>query len=84
MKEINHMVDKDGKLIISASWDGNSYGVVLIPRIVGGIPYIKSSCIDTFGLDDSKHKKEEIISAIQTKRGKYNEASVVVENDENK
>ena len=82
MKEIIHMIDKDGRLIINALWEGNSYGVVLIPRFVGGIPHIKSSRIDTFGLDDPKHKKEEIITAIQTKRGKYNEVPVVVEIDE--
>ena len=83
MTEITHMMDNDGRLIISASWEGNSYGVVLIPRFIGGIPHIKSSWIDTIGLDDPKDMKEEIITAIQTKRGKYNEAPVVVEIDEN-
>ena len=81
MTEITHMINRDGNVVIDASWDGNSYEVVLIPRFVGGIPHIQSSWIDTFGLDNPKDKKEEIITAIQTKRGKNKEASVVVEND---
>ena len=82
MNEISHMINKDGNVVIEAFWDGNSYGAVLIPsHIIGGFAYIKKSWIDTFGLDDSKVKKEEIIDAITTQRGKYNENPLIVEDD---
>lgn len=82
MKDIIHMIDKDGNVVIEAIWDGNSYCAVLIPsHVIGGISYIKRSCINTNGLDDSDIKKEEIILAITTQRGKHNEAPIVVEND---
>ena len=46
MMEISHYIDKDGNVVINASWDGNSFGAVLIPsRIIGGVSYIKRSCI---------------------------------------
>ena len=53
MKEITHTINKDGNVMIEVSWDGNSYGAVLIPsRIIEGVTYIKKSWIDTFGLDE--------------------------------
>ncbi len=82
MMEISHYIDKDGNIVINASWDGNSFGAVLIPsRIIGGVSYIKRSCINTIGLDNPKVKKEDVISAITSQRGKYNETPLVVEDD---
>ena len=76
------MIDKEGNVVIEALWEGNSYGAVLIPsRVIGGISYIKKSCINTYGLDDSESKKEDIILAITTQKGKYNEAPLVVEDE---
>lgn len=81
MNEITHMVDKDGNVVIEALWDVNSYCAVLIPRVIGGRPYIKKSWINTCGLDDSIVKKEEILDAITTQRGKYGENPLMVEDD---
>ena len=82
MNAINHMIDKDGNVVIDATWDNNTYGAVLNPRLIGGVPHIKSSSIITNGLDTPKELKEKIISVITTQRGKYNETPLVVENDE--
>lgn len=77
------MIDKDGNVVINVTWDNNTYGAVLKPRIIGGVPYIKSSSIITTGLDNPQEVKEKIISVISTQRGKYNETPLVVEDDEN-
>lgn len=82
MNEITHMIDKDGNVVINATWDNNTYGAVLLPRIKGEIPHIKKSSINTKGLDNPKEFKERIISDITTQKGKYNEMPLVVEDDE--
>lgn len=82
MNKITHMIDKEGNVVIEAMWDVNTYVAVLVPHIIGDKYHIKKSWIDTFGLDDSKGKKENIISAITTQKGKHNEAPLVVEEDE--
>lgn len=76
------MIDKDGNVVINVTWDNNTYGAVLKPRIIGGVAYIKSSSIDTNGLDAPKEFKDKIISVITTQKGKYNETPLVVEYDE--
>ena len=47
MNKITHMIDKDGYVVIEATWDNNTFGAVLMPKIKGGIPYIKKSSINT-------------------------------------
>ena len=76
------MIDKDGNVVINATLDNNTYGAVLRPRLIGGVPYIKSSSIITNGLDTPHDLKEKIISVITTQRGKYNEIPLIVEDDE--
>lgn len=82
MNEITHFIDKDGNVVINATWDSNTYGAVLMPRIKGGIPHIKKSSIITNGLDNYKEFKERVISSITTQKGKFNETPLVVEDDE--
>ncbi len=82
MNKITHMIDKDGYVVIEATWDNNTFGAVLMPKIKGGIPYIKKSSINTEGVDNPKEFKERIISAITTQWGKHGETPLVVEDDE--
>lgn len=82
MNKITHMVDKDGKVVIDATWDNNTFGAVLVPNVKGDIPHIKKSSINTKGVDNSKEFKERIISVITTQWGKNGETPLVVEDDE--
>ena len=80
MTKIEYMIDKSGNLVINASWDGNSYGAVVIPRcIVNGRVYLSDTSINTDGLDNPSEMKDEIINYITTHRGKYNEEPIIVE-----
>ena len=79
---ITHMIDKDGNVVIDATFGNNTFGAVLLPNVKGGIPHIKKSSINTEGVDNPKEFKERIISAITTQWGKYGEAPLVVEDDE--
>lgn len=83
MNKITHMIDKDGYVVIEATWDNNTFGAVLVPTVKGDIPHIKKSSINTKGVDKPKEFKERIISAITTQWGKHGEAPLVVEDDEN-
>ena len=82
MNKITHMIDKDGKVVIDARWDNNTFGAVLVPTVKGDIPHIKKSSINTERVDNSKEFKERIISTITTQWGKYGEAPLIVEDDE--
>lgn len=82
MNEITHMIDKDGNVVINATWDNKTFGAVLVPNVKGGIPHIKKSSINTWGFDNSKEFKERIISTITTQWGKYGESPLVVEDNE--
>lgn len=82
MNEITHMIDKDGNVVINATWDNNTFGAVLVPNVKGDLPHIKKSSINTWGIEKPKEFKERIISAITTQWGKHNEAPIVVEDDE--
>lgn len=82
MNVINHMIDKDGNVVINATWDNNTFGAVLVPNVKGDIPHIKKSSINTKGFDNPKEFKERIISAITTQWGKHGESPLVVEDDE--
>lgn len=82
MNETTHMIDKDGNVVINATWDNSTFGAVLVPNEKDGIQHIKKSSICTIGLDNPEEFKERIISAITTQWGKHNEAPLVVEDDE--
>lgn len=82
MNSITHSINMDGNLIIDATWDNNTYGAVIVPRVINGIVYIKSSSINTLGCDNPLDMKERIISFVTTQKGKKNEAPIIVEDDE--
>lgn len=44
--EISHYIDKDGNVVINASWNSITYGAVLIPKIIDGKAYIKKNEIN--------------------------------------
>lgn len=75
------MIDDDGKLVIEANGNGNTFCAVFIPRIIGGYPHIKRSDFDTRGLSNSDEIKEAIISAITTQKGKNNENMVILDEE---
>lgn len=76
------MIDKDGNVVIDATWNNNTFGAVLVPTVKGDIPHIKKSSINTERVDDPIEFKERIISVITTQWGKHGEAPLVVEDDE--
>lgn len=77
--EISHYIDKDGNVVINASWNSITYGAVLIPKIIDGKAYIKKNEINTDGIDYSKELKDAIVSFITTNRGKNKEMPIIVE-----
>lgn len=79
MNKITHYIDKEGNVVIDATIDNNTFGIVLKPRILDGIAHIKRQNIDTRGLDNPEDIKNLIISTITTQRGKYNEVPLIVE-----
>lgn len=81
MNSITHTIDKDGNVVIEATWDNNTYGAVIVPRIIDGIAHIPQSLIDTNGLSYPEEMKKKIISFVTTQRGKNKEAPIVVDDD---
>lgn len=81
MNTITYMLDKDNNVVINLLWDNNTYAAIIKPRIINGRIFIKKEDINTLGLDKPDYMKDLIISAITTQRGKYNEAPIIV--DEN-
>lgn len=79
MMEISHYIDKDGNVVIDASWNYISYGAVLTPKIIDGRAYLKKSEINTDGTDYPQELKDTIVSFIKTNRGKNKEMPIIVE-----
>lgn len=79
MDIIIHKINEDRNLVITANGDGYSYGAVLKPTFIFGVPHIKRNSINTAGIDNPDEVKERIICAITTQRGINKEVPVVVD-----
>lgn len=79
MDIVTHKINEDKNLVITANGDGYSYGAVLKPTFIFGVPHIRRHLINTAGIDNSDEVKERIIYAITTQRGINNEVPVVVD-----
>lgn len=81
LDNITHQIDKNGNVVIDASWNHISYEAVLVPKIIDGRVYLKKSDINTDGVDWSKDIKDAIVSFITTNRGKNKEMPIIVKED---
>ena len=81
MNEISHYIDEEGKVVIDATIDNNTYRGVLVPKTIGGKAYLKKSDINTDGFDNKKDIQDQIASYVSTHRGKYKENPLVIEDD---
>ena len=77
--KISHFINKDGKVVIDASWNHITYGAVMTPKIIDGKAYIKKSEINTEGVDYPNELNDAIVSFITTNRGKNKEMPIIVE-----
>lgn len=85
MNEISHFIDEEGKVVIDAIINNNTYRGIMIPKkIIDGRVYIKKSDINTNGFDNSKAIQDQIASFVSTHRGTHKENPLLIEDDVHK
>ena len=79
MYEITHMIDKDGDVVVNATWENHSYGAQLEPRYQ--VEYNTLKVVQLLQTDSTGLKNSKKNNLISSQRSKYNEVPIVTEDD---